>query len=712
MIEKTEQAGAKAGKQRLAPIGRFLAVSVFVLGLACPGAWADEGDAVKLESVKVTANKMEEDPMDVPQSLTIIDEIELREKGMTSISDVIDEVPGMSYSADHGLAVNFRGLNASMFTLTNPVTLYVDGVGHSGRSGFDTSLMNVERVEVLRGPSSALYGKNAMGAVINVITKDPTNTWEGRVGSELGSRTTLNSFASANGPLVEDLLYLGFSAQFQRDDGYIENEYPGVEEDSDYERDLRLNAYLLYKPHDDLRVRLSAHHAHKREGRLHEYGMGLGKSLDDFDADDGSSVSEDMETELIRDDDSHSLQVEYAFDAVKLDSITTHKYYRTDGVYDGDFDDAAASLGYIMYDDMETRNIAQELRLSSLNEKGFRWLAGVYGDVERRKQGPYGQQVADMGGMEMDAHSTQDAYTVATFAQGMIPLGNDFELTLGGRFQRVSKKLDLDMFSGPIGATALTYEMEARETWDTFLPKVALTYDVTPNWTAYASYAHGYMPGGFNYFAMGGTVDENSFEPEQSKNYELGLKAAYDDFTLGAAVYYMDIKDIHVYKTVGPMYVTDNAKKAHSMGVELESTYRPVDTLQLSGSVTLTRAKYDDYDAGGVNFDGEDIDQTPAYVIRLGAAYHAPSGLYARLDGRHHGSRSFYDDYNKNFTEADPYTVIDTKVGYRFDNFDVYGYVDNLLGKQYVTAFRSNNMTAIAGLAAPRTFGVGVVYNF
>lgn len=687
------------------------AVALFLLsGAAAAEEKKAETDTVQLQTVKVTANKMKEDPMDVPQSLTVIDEIELQEKGMTEMADVLDEVPGMAYSVDHGLAINFRGLNASMFTLTNPVTLYVDGVGHSGRSGFDTSLMNVERVEVLRGPSSTLYGKDAMGAVINVVTKDPTNKWEGRVGSELASHEYLTGYGVANGPLIKDLLYLGFSAQFEKDQGYIDNEYPGTEEDADNKRDLKVNGYLLYKPNDDLKVRFSAYHSHKTEGHFHEYNMGVGSTLDDFEPSDAKHISEDVDSELIHDDDSHSLQVEYNFNSVKLDSITTHKYYRSKGLYDGDFDDAPAALGLIMFDDTKTRTIGQEFRLSSQNEEGFRWLCGVYGDMENRKQGPYGQQIA--GPMEMDAHSTQDAYTLAAFAQSMIPLGSDFELTLGGRFQHISKSIDLNMYMGPIVNTPLWYSMDATKKWNTFLPKAALTYDITDHWTTYASYTHGYMPGGFNSFATGGTIEENCFDPEQTKNYEIGLKAGYDDFTMGASLFYMDIKDIHVYKSVAGMYVTDNAKKAHSMGVELESTYKPIDSLMLSGSVSLIRAKYDDYDNGTKQFDGEDIDQTPAYAIRLSAAYHDPSGFYARADGRHFGSRSFYDDYHQSFTEADPYTVIDTKIGYKFTNFDVYGYVDNVLGKQYVTAFRANTMVSVAGVSAPRTFGLGVMYNF
>ncbi|MCJ2163394.1 TonB-dependent receptor [Pseudodesulfovibrio sp. S3] len=693
-------------------------LSVFALAVLPAGALASEEKesetgVVKLEAVKVTANKMEEDPMDVPQSITVIDEVEIQEKGIKSVADIIDTVPGMSFSKDHGIAVNFRGLNASMFTQNNPVTLFVDGVGYSGRYGFDTSLVNVERVEVLRGAQSTLYGKDAMGAVINVVTKDPTNEWLGKAGAEYGSMNYMKGFASANGPLVEDMLFLGFSAQYDRDQGWIKNDYPGMEEDANRERDKRLNGYILYTPNDDLRVRFAVQHNREKTYWGDEYAMPVGSSLDSFDADDAKHISYDVDTWTKTDNDAQSLRVEYAFNSFKLDSISTHRSQEIEGVYDSDHGDDPAYAGLIMYDNGETDSWGQEFRFSSVATTGFRWMCGIYADMEEFKKGPYGQQVAGAPAMDMDAHSRQHSRTKAAFGQVMVPLGESFELTLGSRFQSIHKDIDLKMYMNPVGAPpALFYSMNTDKTWNVLLPKAALSYSINDNWTSYLSYTHGYMPGGFNDFAMGGSDEDNTFEPEKSVSYEWGVKAGYDKFRMSAALFYMDIEDIHVYKTVGTMYVTDNAKKAHSQGFEFEATYMPTDTLELSGSFSIIKAKYDDYDTGTKKFDGEDIEQTPSHSVRLSAAYHDPSGFYTRADGRYFGSRSFQDNASASFTKADPYAVVDGKVGYRFSDFDVYAYVDNITNEKYVTAFRSNSMASIAGVSEPRTFGLGVLYNF
>jgi iron complex outermembrane receptor protein len=180
-------------------------------------------------------------------------------------------------------------------------------------------------------------------------------------------------------------------------------------------------------------------------------------------------------------------------------------------------------------------------------------------------------------------------------------------------------------------------------------------------------------------------------------------------------LFYMDIKDIHVYKAVGNLYQTDNAKKAHSMGGELQATYKPIQAVTLTLGGSVIRARYDDYDAGGgVNFKDHRIEQTPDYSVMASAAYNDPSGFYARADGRHYGIRTFYRGSGAlGFTTADPYEVFDGRVGYRKDGVDVYAYMKNIFDKGYVTSFRANGIAgALAGVGEPRNMGAGVLYHF
>ena len=709
----------KGGVARVAKLFLFSALSLFLLvGGAVAAEEEEKKDTVKLEAVKVTANKMEEDPMDVPQNITVMDDTEIDEKGMKGIKDVINSVPGMAFiDSGHGTMVNFRGLNPSMFTQNNPVALYVDGVGYSNSNGFDASLVNVERVEVLHGAQSTLYGKDAMGAVINVISKEPTNEWRGSVGAEGGSWWYGKGTFSVDGPLVEDNLFLGFGGQYQRDEGWIKNDHADMEDDANRKRQVRTNTFLLWTPesNDKLKVRFSVRHDEDKRYWNNEYNMGAGKDLSSFSADEAKHVNYDVDTWNKVTDDFQSAKVEYEYTACKLDSITTHKTQKIKSVYDADFGNNPLYDGMSMFDDGKSELWSQEFRLSSAETEGFRWTAGLYGDSDRSSKGPYGQQGFSVGvPYDYDARSKQDGSTLATFGQFMIPVGGGFELTLGGRAQRIRKSIDMTFYQTNLttGVLAYSYHMQGDKTENALLPKAALTYDINDNWTSYASYSHGYMPGGFNDFAMAGSLADNTFRPEKSKNYELGVKAGYDSLQMSADLFYMDIKDIHVYKIIGGMFVTDNAKKAYSLGGEFQVTYLPFDTVELSAGGSVIRARYEDYDVGAKNLKGERIEQTPDYSLMLGAAYHDPSGFYARADGRHYGIRSFYDGSTMNFTTADPYTVLDGRVGYRLDDLDVYAYMKNIFNEGYVTGFRANSVISIAGVGEPRNMGAGILYHF
>jgi iron complex outermembrane receptor protein len=677
---------------------------------------AADAKSVALESISVTANKMEEDISRVPQSISVIDEYDIEDKEIKNIVDVVNEVPNMSISPHHGNAVNFRGLNASMFTNNNPVVIYIDGVPYSDKYGFDISMANVERVEVLRGPQGTLYGKDAIGAVINVITKSPDNAWHGRIDAEYGRYNYIQGIFNVQGPIAKDTLYAGVNGQYEQDDGWIKNIHPGMDRNADSTNDKRFSGYLLYKPTKRLSARLTLSHDYQRENWMEGYSLPGGTPFGVFTRKDAEYVNFEMPTFYKTDSNSQSLNIAYDFDAVNLTSVTTHRKLEVDSEFDADYMNGTAYDGLIMFDDSELETWTQEFRVSSRNREGIRWVGGVYFDFEQRDQGPYGMQFpTPMGNYEMNAVSRTDGNTQAVFGQVMAPLGAGFELTVGGRYQRIEKEIDLNTYFLPVCSIgAPMYTLNDKKTWDAFLPKAALSYRINDQWTTYFSWSQGYMPGGFNYFATSGTGDDNSFKPERSTNYELGVKGSFARLRLAASLFRMDIKDIHVYKSsVGGIWLTSNARKAHSQGAELEATYLPVDTIELSAAVGLIDAEYDDYDTGTVNFRGEKIENTPSHTARIGIAYNHPKGFYARADVRNQGATHYYDDALKTFPKQRNYTVTDMKIGYRFGDWDIYGYVKNLTDEEYINSFRSSLSTvSMATFGQPRTFGTGVRFRF
>jgi len=710
-------AGARAG----------LLALVLAWGLACPGARAAETgtaaaeEPVAMETITVTANKMEEDLNKVPQSITVIDAVMLEEKGIKSVPDIIREIPNMtSASSPIVTGVRFRGLTPSIFTNNNPVLIYIDGVAHIGTQGFDASLANVERVEILRGPQGTIYGKDAIGAVINIVTKKTENDWHGKIGAEYGSFNFMRGVFNANGAIIDDTLYVGINGQYKQDDGWIENENPDQDSDFNKADDRRFNLNLTATPTDRFTARLSLTNEYIREYGVDGFGLPAGESIDDYSRDDADHVDIDVPTKQVTENNAQSFAMTYDFGPVALNSVTTHKLLEFDASYDADFGNNPLYDGLTQFWNYEDENWTQELRLSSANTDRFRWVVGVYYEQESRDQPSLGQQfpnfdpVTDdyLGSFEMNAESDMDAETRAVFGQVVIPFAECFELTLGGRYQRIEKEIDLSTYYLPVGvAGPAMYELDADKTWNVFLPKAALSWQLADAWSTYVAYSKGYMPGGFNYVAMAGDADDNSFEPQQSANYEWGVKGEFERGSLAASVFYMDIEDIHVYKVVGmgTMYVTDNAKKAHSQGVELEATLRPLDGLELSAALGLIEAEYDDYDWGVGNFDGQTIQMTPAHTLRAGAAYIHPGGFYGRVDVYFQGKQYFYDNENMAFPEEDMVTLLDAKLGYRLDDWDFYIYGRNLTDEDYVTGFSSMR---VLSFGEPRTIGVGATFYF
>ncbi|MBM9616319.1 TonB-dependent receptor [Desulfobulbus rhabdoformis] len=684
---------------------------------------AENEQATKMGTITVTANKVEEDIQDVPQSISVLGEVILEEKGISDVGGVIQEIPNMMSSKGmHGNAVSFRGLNPSTFTNSNPVVIYIDGVPIINRYGFDASLANVERVEVLRGPQGTLYGKDAIGGVINIVTKDPENDWHGILGAEYGSYNYMQGTFNLSGGLVEDKLFMGINGKYRQDDGWIENTYPGMGSDGNDTDNLQLNGFFLYTPTDRFTARFSLALDNKSDGWLNGYALPVGQNFSDFNRDDAEDVSFDKPTYIDTDSLSQSLQLSYAFDALTFNSTTTHLNQDVEGEYDADFMSGTYYDDLVQFNYSELDAYSQELRLTSNNETGIRWVGGLFFDTENFESGPYGQQFpyydesnTFYGNYEYNAISETDTYTYAAFGQAMVPMGERFELTLGGRYQHIDKSIDLDMYALPVGtAGAPSYSYSGEKNWDVFLPKAALSYRINDNWKAYVSYSQGYMPGGFNFFATSGTAEENSFEPEKTANYEIGIKGSLNRLRISVALFYMDIEDIHVYKSSAPgIYLTDNADSAHSQGIEIDMAYQLTDSIELSAALGLVEAEYDSYDAGGgVIFDGEDIEKTPSYTANAGISWRSPRGFYARADLRAAGETSFYDDLNKTFVEDDAYITVNAKVGYQAGLWDFYVYGKNLTDEEYIESYLSNAGFALAEFGDPLTIGAGIRYRF
>lgn len=695
--------------------------NVYFIGLAICVSFVYAKDSKNspnvLQDITVTANKVEENIKDVPQSISVIDSFLLEEKGVKTVGDAIKYVPNMKTVPSFGKSINFRGLNSSIFTNNNPVVIYIDGVPTTNRYFAETSLQNVERIEVLRGPQGTLYGKDAIGGVINIITKKPTNDLKANLGVEYGSYNYMLGNFNVSSPIIDDKLFFNLNGELKSYDGWVTNTYNN-DDKATKEKSNSLATSLMYKITD----RLSAKASFKKEYSKNFWGFGqsvLGAtSLSQFSKKQAENISFDAPSFDKVDTFSQSLHVKYEADNYTIDATSVHKKSELESVFDVDFSSNNGNYdGLKMFRTFNKDNYSQEIKVSNNSNKRIRWIGGLFLDIEKENQAPYGQEYpTKKASRYMNSESKTDGTTMAVFSQAMIALGDKFDLTLGGRYQKIKKKFNLSMYDLEIGTPTNSsnsfYKFDDEKTWNAFLPKAALTYKINNVLTSYVSFSKGYMPGGFNYFTMSGTKEDNRFKPEQTTNYEIGVKGALENLTFSASVFRMDIKDIHIYKQYAGGYLTDNAKKAHSQGIEFDFTYFPINEIEIDGAFGFIDAKYDDYDAGSIKFDDKHIQDTATHTANLGIAYYHPSGYYARADINHVGNVYFYDDKNKKFLKEKPYTTADIKIGYKFKDFDLFAYVNNITDEEYITTYWTNSLAGIATFGKPRFFGAGIKYSF
>ncbi|KHG34000.1 TonB-dependent receptor [Sulfurospirillum sp. MES] len=680
-----------------------------------------EGDYT-LEEVTVSANKIEEKIQDVPQSVSVLSESTLEEREIKDVEGIIDEIPNMSFSPLYFQSINFRGINQSTFTSNNPVTIYIDGVPQSNSYAYEASLANVDHVEVLRGPQGSLYGKDSIGGIINIITKSPQNEWGGTIGVEYGTDHYTYTTMSVGGAVVDDVLFVNVNGDYASDDGYITNLYDGekwIDETSKH----NIGVNVTWKPIERLSVQLSVSDYYNRAGAMDIVGVPAGENINSYSRSDTKFQDWDGENKITTKSNSQALNLKYAFDAMDLTSTTTHKKVEANGTFDLD----ATYNGLSAFVDRKSDTYTQELKLSSPNKEGFRWVAGLYYEKEDIDYPGYGRQYdyGSYGSIHINDDSTQKAETYAAFGQVVVPFASQFEWTLGGRVQRIEKEIDSDYAMTSIdlypGMVFDSHHYDAKNAWTAFLPKTALLYKINDNLSTYASISTGYLPGGFNNYATTGGKETNMFEPQKSTNYEVGVKGNMLDGTLflGANVFYMDITDIHIYTYVGTIMTASNADKAHSQGIEFEALYKPIPSIEINGAVGLIQTEYDDYkvyDYSGslIPAEGNKIERTPAYTAKVGIGYTHPSGFYGRVDVRAHGE-TYYNP--ENTIKADAYVVGDVKAGYRMKSgLDVYAYVQNVTDEDYIINAQAQTLMpsydTLVMFGEGRRVGVGFKYTF
>lgn len=623
--------------------------------------------AHELESITVTAQKQEENIREVPISITVLDGLDIEDRRIDGFWKLADHVPGLM-NTDIGMSDVFaqpsmRGITASPNSFSTSVGLYVDGVPVVSSPGYTANLLDIERVEVLRGPQGTLYGKNAEAGAINIITRQPDDEWRGTTGIEYGEDNKRLALGTVSGPLARDRLYFSLSGQYEAKDGFLESTYLGGTDDD--RKRYYGRGQMRWTPAPNWDISLILSRLTLDEGGSPQVANPAMRSSYGLPALPDRTTQSDFRPVRDSHNDIQALKIAWDVnDAMRLTSITSRKM--TDWYAAADFDFSSTNI-YHVYNDSEYSNISQEIRVNWQTGR-LKGLVGVYGDKHLND--------IDMGRLQSDGSGTSttrrelggDSYAV--FGQVDYSLTRALHVIAGLRYE----KQNMDYKDGLL-------LVDTDESWNKFTPKLSLQYRLSPGVNVYATVAQGFRTGGFNHTTT--DLEYRTYDPEELWSYEVGVKTSLlgNRLILNAGIYYMDIEDMQVEEGIDPMttYIT-NAAEATARGGEIELTARLARGLTVTAGLAYNDTTFDTFKDALGDYSGNENPYAPDYNYNLGANYRLESGLFLSADLTGYGDM-FIDKSNRNKVGA--YELVNAKIGWEFERFDAYLYATNLFDTQY-----------------------------
>lgn len=614
--------------------------------------------------ITVTAQKQEENLQDVPVSMTVMDSFELEDRNIDGIWDLADHVPGLM-NFDTGMSDMFaqptmRGITAPTSTFNTSVGLYIDGVPVLSSMGYTAGLLDIERVEVLRGPQGTLYGKNTEAGAINIISRQPDNEVRGKAGVGYGEDNKQLILGTISGPIVKDKLFLGLNAQYDSKDGFIENTYLGGEDDD--RKRYYGKTQLRWTPTKNWDISMILSRLAADEGLSPQTANAAMMAMYGLPPLPERKTAGDLRPERDCFTDDQALKIIYdVSDSIKISSITARKLTDWDAKGDYDF---SPNKYYHVYNDSEYSNVSQELRLN-WNSAEVKGVLGIYADKNENDVN-YGDIIS--GRVSTKRNIKGDSHAV--FGQFDYGLTQALNLIAGLRYERQNMECEDYLFKA-----------KDDKSWDKFTPKFSVKYSLTPEINLYATIAEGYRTGGFNDTSK--TSDYMSFDPEKLWSYEAGVKTSFFDnrLSINAGIYYMDIEDMQVEQSVTPLInQVTNAAEATSKGGEIEITAAVTRGLSLRAGLAYNDTTFDKFKDALGDYSGNKNPYAPEYTLNLGGTYRHGSGVFLSWDLMGYGE-IYLDKANKNKRGA--YELFNTKIGYETDKFDFYAYAENLFDEEY-----------------------------
>lgn len=673
-------------------------------------AWAQASvDPVTLPAIEITAEKRSARAQDVAVSLSVKTSADLEDAEIRSLAELSSLVPNLnlfSWGGRRDTNVFIRGIGPGLFTEPT-VGFYVDGVNYLGNGLFDLDLLDIERIEVLRGPQGTLYGGNSLAGVINIVTRPPADTPQGKLSVQADDRATRGVKGVLDVPLIADTLAWNLAFAGTEGDGYVKSGITGKKLNAREDYSLRSKLRWTASPRLTLNWSLDAE---SFSGGSYTYGP-----LEDMKRDRYTST-----TVLSGNDQRESLgsalHIRWAGDDVDLTSVTSWRDWRSNNR----IDQLSASYGFYDSHSRDTlTQLTQELRLASKGEPTLGWLAGLYAyDTTTRSRSVSNADYTGvvLGGPITDRYAyNKDSFGYALFGQINYRLTDTLTLSGGLRMDDETRKLDAQVNRQSMGTD---YPLQGRLSFRKWLPKATLSYAPAKNTLWYGTVAKGYRAGGFDTLYL--DRERPTFRPEESTSYELGYKASWFEqrAEFSAALFQTDLKDQQVQRIIPGAtafnVVTDNAGRGRSRGLEAEIRALPARGWMLSAGAAYTQTRFLQYQFDqATDYAGNRFPFAPQFSANLALQHRRPlnDALYvlARVDLQYKGKHYFNA---ANTLKQDAYTLVNLKLGVEAQRWDAYLWVKNLTNRFYATVISQQGLVPLAEIGSPRTIGATLTLRY
>lgn len=662
----------------------FFAIRVIFIAVCLISSFSISSANEIIDEVIVTADFLERKNSDLPKSISIIDQNEIKKIATQHFQELIYTIPNLNWSGDGNRPRYFqiRGVGEleQYEGAPNPsVGFLIDDIDFSG-IGAVATLFDINQIEVLRGPQSGRYGANAIAGLIYMNSANPTDEFTGKLNLRVGQDGELAGGIAISDtyPGLDNLRYRA-SIHHHESNGFRKNSYLG-RSNTNHRKETTLRGKLDWENSKDLFFRLSAMYIDINDG------------YDAFAIDNSFTTLSDKPGKDAQQSIGTSLKINWERNELfTLHAITSLAKSDMQFSFDADWGNQNAwspyTYDYVTINERKRITFSQEFRFIStenarfFNDKG-KWLLGIYilnleEELSTINLGVYKDPIyLYESALNTTFNSKYQALNTALFSQLIFDVHSSAELTVGLRLEnrKISYTDSLDFNFNPqepmIGG------------------EINYAIDLSENFNGYFSLAKGYKAGGFNL----GIVPSGSREFHQEKNWNLetGFKSLWNNGVLAVngSVFYNLRHDQQVRTSFQQVpndpasfvFFTDNAAETESYGMEANMRWFPSEPLELNASAGLLKAKFKEFTILGNDLNGRDLAHAPSYSIGFGGIYNFNNGMFSRINIS--TRNDFYFDVSHN-KKSMPFKLINIGFGYETEKWSLQFWVRNLLDERF-----------------------------